>query len=164
MSYNRLEDTIKEIYTKLDVFHPRQLDIELIASRLGFSIAYIHGISKYIESIKTICIKKSLSREEQWQDFGHELCHALWHAGNQMSMPIDWRHYQEWQANSFSFEACVPRFLLEAELKENPTVHPINLISEKFGVTNEFAFERYLIHIRKMTQKQSDLLQVVTLY
>ena len=68
MTYNRLEDTIKSLYLSIDITHARRLDMEIIASRLGFSVAYIQGISKYIDSIKTIFIKESLSHQEQWQE------------------------------------------------------------------------------------------------
>lgn len=164
MTYNRLEDTIQKLYLKIDVTDVIHLDFELIATRLGFSVIYIKGISKYIASLHTFCLEESLTQQEQWQDFGHELCHAIWHAGHQLSMPIDWRLYQEWQANSFAYEACVPRYLLEHELAENTTVHPVALIAEKFGVTQEFALCRYWIHMRKMSQEQSNLFQNPDLY
>ena len=164
MTYNRLEDTIKKIYMGIGVADVRQLDMELIASRLGFTVIYIRGVSKYIDSMKTICLQDSLSPEEQWQDFGHELCHALWHAGNQLSMPINWRMFQEWQARSFAYEACVPRFLLEEELARNKTINPILLIHEKFGVSLKYAANRYMIHSRKMSQEQRELFQSVALY
>lgn len=164
MTYNRLEDTIKNVYLKIDVTDVLHLDFELIAARLGFSVMYIQGISKYIGSIKTFCIKKSLSPEEQWQDFGHELCHALWHAGSQLNMPIDWRLFQEWQAKSFAYEACIPRFLLEKELAKNPFTDPVVLIAEQFGVTSAFAEKRFLLHVSRMTQNEEALFRQPILY
>lgn len=157
MTYNRLEDTVKKVYLGIDVKDIRKLDAELIASRLGFSIVLINGISKYIDSHKTFYINRNLTQSEKWQCFGHELCHALWHAGNQMNMHIDWRLFQEWQAKSFAYEACIPRFLLEKELAENPLIHPVALIVEKFGVTYQFAEKRYTIHCNRKSQYQREL-------
>ncbi|WP_149865378.1 ImmA/IrrE family metallo-endopeptidase [Bacillus zhangzhouensis] len=37
--------------------------------------------------LELFLINTRLSPQEQWQDFGHELCHALRHEGNQLIMP-----------------------------------------------------------------------------
>lgn len=156
MTYRRLEDDIKRLYTRNGVTDTSKLNAELIAERLNYSIYYIDGISKYIDSHRTFYLSKHLSPQEKWQSFGHELCHAMWHAGSQMNMNRHYREYQEWQAKSFSYEACVPRFLLEKVLSENPLIHPVYLIAERFGVTYDFAETRYILHCMRMSQYETE--------
>lgn len=164
MTYIRLEDDIKNLYLKIGVDDVTKLDMELIAGELGFSIEYISGISKYIDSHKTFYINRYLPAEEKWQQFGHELCHAQYHAGNQMNMRKHWREFQEWQAKNFSYEACVPRFLLEKVLSENPTVDPVLLIEERFGVTFNFAETRFIIHCLRKAQYDNEMFRLVGIY
>ncbi|WP_411810215.1 ImmA/IrrE family metallo-endopeptidase [Bacillus altitudinis] len=48
-------------------------------------VEFLNISSRYYAG--TIIIDNRLSPQEQWQNFGHELCHALRHEGNQLIMP-----------------------------------------------------------------------------
>ena len=76
---------------------------------------------------------------EQWQDFGHELCHVLWHTGNQLVMPPLYRDYQEWKAFNFGMHVCVPTFMLDDMNFPRDFGGAVSLIQETFNVTYDFA-------------------------
>jgi hypothetical protein len=80
---------------------------------------------------------------EQWQSFAHEVAHIRYHIGNQLVLPVSFSTWQEWRANSFMLEFCVPRFLLEKCIKEQSDIHPIEMIVKNFNVTHEFALQRF---------------------
>lgn len=164
MTYNHLEDTIKKLYLKIGVIDPSELDAATIAERLNFSIYDINGICKYIDSHKTFYMSRNISPQLRWQNFGHELCHALWHAGSQLDMKIEWREYQEWKANNFAYEACVPRFMLEKVLEGNPLMNPVYLIMERFGVTYQFAETRYILYCVRKSQYENDMSRLARVY
>ncbi|WP_262499732.1 ImmA/IrrE family metallo-endopeptidase [Planococcus sp. ANT_H30] len=79
---------------------------------------------------------------EQWQEFGHELCHAPWHSGNQITMPIPYQVYQENKSNNFAQYACIPSFMLHNMTLPNNEKEAIWLIMETFGVEHWFAEKR----------------------
>lgn len=164
MTYIRLEDDVKNLYLKIGVDDVTKLDMEVIAYRKGYSIEYISGISKYIDSHKTFYINRYLTKEEKWQHFAHELGHATYHAGNQMTMDKHYREFQEWQAKNFAYEACVPRFILEKELSKNPHTDPVALIVDLFGVTYKFARTRFVIYCLRKAQYSNEMFRLVGVY
>lgn len=155
MQYNTtlLEDWIKDFYYKIDIYHPHQLDLLEIAARLGL---YIH-FEKFSSRIYNgeIIIDSRLSPEEQWQDFGHELCHLLRQEGNQLVLlKNSLLDIQEAKAENFALHFCVPTFML----LKNKIVNYCNIkdgisfVSDKFNVSAEFAHKR-LIHFRNQIQQ-----------
>jgi Zn-dependent peptidase ImmA (M78 family) len=78
----------------------------------------------------------------QWQEFGHELCHLLRHAGNQHTLPSFFLRMREWQANSFALHFCIPTFLLEELDLTDDKQSAIEIIAQTFGVEYDFAEER----------------------
>ncbi|WP_313891162.1 ImmA/IrrE family metallo-endopeptidase [Psychrobacillus sp.] len=152
-TYSLLEDFIKNLYQRIGIYHPHQLDIETIAASLGIPLNYYDGISTF--TFKQLFLNNRLTDEALWQDFGHEMCHALWHCGNQRFLPPSFVQLQEWKANNFMYEFCVPEFMLR-EYMNDRDIHPINLIIENFHVTPEFARIRYERYMMKLYQQQSD--------
>lgn len=76
------------------------------------------------------------------EDFGHELCHVLKHAGNHFQMNKLFRELQEFQANQFMYHFCVPTFmLLQMELPQWRS-QALATIAAVFRVTKEFADKR----------------------
>ncbi|OKL37034.1 ImmA/IrrE family metallo-endopeptidase [Domibacillus mangrovi] len=139
-----LEDFIQNLYTNIGIHHPQQLNLVEISTKLGIVIDYIDGISKCIEheQFSFIMLNQNLSPAVQWQEFAHELCHLLRHAGNQYTLPPFFLKMQEWQANSFALHFCVPTFMLEKlELTDHKQV-AISIIAQTFGVEYDFAEER----------------------
>lgn len=151
-----LEDWVKEFYNGLGIFHPHQLDFLDISNRLGFGVHFQDISSRYFRG--DIIIDKRLSPQEQWQDFAHELGHALRHGGNQLYMSKSFINLQENQAKTFMYHFCVPTFmLLNYEITNYYNIYDgISFVVEKFKVTDSFAEER-LIHFRnKINQAKSD--------
>jgi Zn-dependent peptidase ImmA (M78 family) len=141
---SHLEDFIESLYTKISITSPEQLDIELIARRLNIEVGYSHKKSMCAEigDIMMILLNENLSRVEQWQEFAHEVCHLLRHAGNQTELPFPFVQLQESQANSFALHFCIPTFMIEKlELTDHKQA-AIAEIAQTFGVEYSFAEER----------------------
>lgn len=152
-TYTLLEDFTYKVFENINVYNPHQLDIETIAGRLGMIVNYFDGSSTF--AFNQFFLDDRLTYAEQWQDFGHEMCHALFHSGNQRLLSPTFVQYQEWKANNFMYEFCVPQFMLR-KFMTNEEDHPINLIIENFHVTPEFARVRYEKYMMKLYQRQLD--------
>ena len=139
-SYTHLEDFIFNLYSNIDIFYWHQLNPDLIGNRLGLTIDYLPINSFHDENI--IILDSRLSDKEQWQDFGHELCHVILHTGNQLKTPPLFKEYKEWKANSFAEHACIPTFMLNRMKLPNSEESAIWMIQEKFGIEREFAQKR----------------------
>ncbi|MFJ8099349.1 ImmA/IrrE family metallo-endopeptidase [Lysinibacillus sp. NPDC096212] len=145
MSYKtHTEDFIENLYTRLGIFSPYQLDFREIAYRLDIQLYYWKNPSQalFLKGKVYIFLNEDLNEQEMWQDFCHELCHALWHSGSQKKMPYSWIEYQEWKADNFMLHACVPTFMLnklELPFNEEKAIH---LICEQFKVEEDVAYKR----------------------
>ncbi|WP_203363688.1 ImmA/IrrE family metallo-endopeptidase [Bacillus sp. REN10] len=139
-----LEDYIFSLYQSIHIYKPDQLDMKVIAKRLGIDIEYINNSSKtLLGSLETlILIDQRLPPEKQWQDFGHELGHLLRHCGSQLTLPPPFIKMQEWQANNFMYHFCVPSFMLEKLSFPWRKKEVIAVIAHTFNVDIEFATER----------------------
>lgn len=139
-TYTHSEDYITQLLRRIDIHHPRQLNIETIAPRLGLEVHQFPHEPLYIAG--NVFLDARSTQERQWQDFGHELCHALWHAGDQALIPLTMRELQEWKANSFAQQFCIPTFMLESIKLPDNDYKAVWLIQETFGVEYEFAEKR----------------------
>ena len=151
--YTHLEDYIKKIYTSIGINKPEQLKRYSIASELGITLYTFNGASEgvYSNGRQYIFLNRNLTSEEQWQEFGHELCHVLRHAGNQKKMSRLFIEYQEWQADNFALHFCVPTFMLRAMSLPRDRKQAIWEIQMAFNVTYEFA----KIRLEKFSQKHA---------
>lgn len=141
MNYSHLEDFIKEFYFKMNITTPPLLDFREIAKNLGIKVFYWSETSQalYANYLPYIFLDESLTQQQQWQDFCHELAHVLLHTGDQFYMYPLFREYQEYKANNFMYHACVPSFMLE-ELE--PTELTVENVQWLFNVEYDFAFKR----------------------
>jgi len=153
-TFSTLEAFIKKFYQDIGIYHPHQLDIESIAGRIGKNVNYYEGSSMY--AFNQFFLNQDLIDSKLWEDFGHEMCHALWHSGNQRLLFPSFIQYQEWRANNFMYEFCVPEFMLRKFMSE-PEDHPINIIIENFRVSPEFARIRYERYMMKLYHQQLDV-------
>lgn len=144
-----LEDWIKDFYYDIGIFHPHQLDFIEIAYRLGMVVSF-ENMSSRIYKEKVI-IDERLPPREQWEDFGHELCHSLRHYGNQMIMSEDFLQLQEFQAHYFSLHFCIPTFMLQKLKFPYTRGQAIYLIAETFKVTYLFAKKRLEMYESKIS-------------
>ncbi|CAM5248283.1 ImmA/IrrE family metallo-endopeptidase OS=Lysinibacillus sphaericus OX=1421 GN=LS41612_10585 PE=4 SV=1 [Lysinibacillus sphaericus] len=79
MNYSHLEDFIKEFYFKMNIITPPLLDFREIAKNLGIKVFYWSETSQalYANDLPYIFLDESLTQQQQWQDFCHELAHVL---------------------------------------------------------------------------------------
>ncbi|WP_338712106.1 ImmA/IrrE family metallo-endopeptidase [Bacillus pumilus] len=134
-----LDDWIEAFYHQINIKNPSELDLLDIAYRSNLKVEFLNISSRYYAG--TIIIDNRLSPQEQWQDFGHELCHALRHEGNQLIMPPLFRELQEMQAKRFAYKFCIPTFMLK-NIKFTPENYLIKDISTIFRVTQPFVVNR----------------------
>lgn len=139
-----LEDWIKGLYESMGIFEPSQINLIEIAARLNVWVHYVCAGSRAVDrkGLYSMLIDKRLSPEEQWEDFGHELCHILRQAGNQLNMPHSFKEFQETKANNFAMHFCVPSFMLSKLEIPNYRSTAIELIASTFHVTTSFAKKR----------------------
>ncbi|AGK51993.1 ImmA/IrrE family metallo-endopeptidase [Bacillus sp. 1NLA3E] len=144
-----LEDWIEDFYFKLEIYHPHQLDLLDISFRMGLSLIFKDISSRFYH--KEVIIDERLSSQEQWQEFGHELCHALRHNGNQLIMSESFIELQEHQANNFMYHFCIPTFMLMNIEFPRTKGQTINLIADTFNVTIDFAKKRLEMFENRVT-------------
>lgn len=153
-TYTHLEDFIQEVFRKLNISSPSELNPYFIADSLGIGLYPISTESQAIqfEGKQYIFLNNRLTSHERFEMFAHELGHILLHTGNQKHMQKDYRSYQEWKADLFALHFCVPTFMLQ-EL----TVHQLDpqKISRAFGVTYDFACKRLTLYRQRIFQQQS---------
>ncbi|WP_248930126.1 ImmA/IrrE family metallo-endopeptidase [Paenibacillus hamazuiensis] len=146
-----LEETVSGMLQHLGITQPEQLEPEVIADKLDIWVHYAEMSSRALErgGMGSIILDSRLSREEQMEDFAHELCHILLHAGNQLVMPIDFIRLQEAKADQFAMHLCVPTFMLLAlELPEHKTEAAASIASI-FRVRPAFALRRLEHFVRQ---------------
>lgn len=133
-----LEKNVKNIYKKIGVREPG-ICIEVLAEKLGVELIY--GRSSFCVN-GIICIDSRLSKQKAREVFAHELCHSLFHVGNQLNMHELFREYQEFKAENFAMHFCIPTFmLLNMELPQYIS-EAVEFVADEFGVTNELALKR----------------------
>lgn len=91
-----LEEDIKRLYAQLQISGPAYREMQRIASEFRVWVHYEETGSMMIQhqGLYSIILNRSLSPEEQWQDFAHELCHVLKHTGNHFKMNKLFRELQ----------------------------------------------------------------------
>lgn len=149
--YSYLEEAIRKIYYHLGISTPGQIDEYVIAEKLGVEILFYDESSEALshEGIHRIFLNEYLTKQQKWQDFSHELCHVLRHAGYQFDMPFLFRELQEWQADSFMYHFCVPTFMLvQLEMPQHMN-EATWMIAEVFNVEVEFARKRLDMWLNK---------------
>ncbi|AQU79768.1 ImmA/IrrE family metallo-endopeptidase [Planococcus faecalis] len=147
-TYNASEDYLNNFYRSIGIHSPHQLDLEEIAYRNGLSVLYLPTESMNVKN--AIVLDERVTTAEQWQDFGHELCHALWHSGNQITMPMPYQVYQENKSNNFAQYACIPSFMLHNMTLPNNEKEAVCLLMETFGVEHWFAEKRLRQYIQNL--------------
>lgn len=144
--YTHIEEYVTNLYNYLSINNPEQIDIDVIAAKLGVNIFY--GSASFIIN-NNIFIQKS-SKQKEWQTFAHEICHYLRHCGNQLNMGKLFVNFQEYQANYFAYHFCVPTFMLD-KLKE----FTVYMIMDLFNVEYKFALRRLEMYQNKVIMQQT---------
>ncbi|GGE58333.1 ImmA/IrrE family metallo-endopeptidase [Priestia taiwanensis] len=158
----QLEDYIQNLYHSLGIFVPEQMNIMKVTQKLNIWIYFAPMGSCAIErnGLASIVIDNRQPPQEQFEDFGHELAHLLYHAGNQLHMPKMFLDYQEAKAQSFAMHFCIPTFMLQKLSLPYSRLEAIYLISTTFNVTPELA-EKRLEHYeqRILTSRFHDIVR-----
>lgn len=139
---SHLEDWITDMYKQININHPDQIDIDLIAEFFNVTVFYKQMNSSFcvIGDISMVTVNEFKSYKEQKEDFFHELCHVLRHEGHQGKMPKMFMDLQEWDADRFATVAQVPPHMFEHINFESLTL--IQDVTETFNVTVDTATER----------------------
>lgn len=136
------------MYVKLSIHTPTDINITSLSYHFTIFIHYkpmparfdIHG--RY----KGIVLDSRCALEDQREQFLHELCHILRHAGHQTMMPEAFRELQEWDAEKFVMYAALPySMLINYDFNDE---HLIQHLMDDFKVTEELCVKR-LEHMRK---------------
>lgn len=139
-----LEQWIQDLYLRLKITEPSQLNIVDLAARLNVWIYFRSMTSKALEidGHFSINIDSRLNQREQYEEFLHELCHLLRHSGNQSNMPELFSVKQEQEAQHFILYAAIPySMFIQLELPE--MLQDIaEVLVQEFGVTQELAIKR----------------------
>lgn len=134
------DETVTTLYRMLGINQPSQLSPDNIAYNLGIELVYAPVSSVRIN--RRIYLDSRISAEEQRQQFGHELCHVLWHPDNQLCLPRAFIDMQERQADNFALHACMPTDMVLGEPLPSTESEAAGVLSEAFKVTPEFALKR----------------------
>lgn len=150
-STSHTEDFVKELYTKIGILEPQQLQFQFIASRLGINVFYWPEPSQalFLKDYAYIFLNENVTDQKKWQEFCHELGHVLLHAGNQCQISPSFREYQESKANHFMYHACVPFFMLDELQINDYTNESVLLVQQQFNVEKEFAVHRLTQYLNK---------------
>jgi Zn-dependent peptidase ImmA (M78 family) len=146
-----LESYTKDLYREIGITTPLQLDMITIAVKLNIWLHFEEVDSCAIEreNLCSIIINRTLPFPNQWEEFGHELCHVLRQFGNQYYMPKAFRELQEAKAENFALHFCVPTFmLLHYEIANYYNDDGVQFVMGTFNVTKHFAIKR-LEHFKK---------------
>jgi Zn-dependent peptidase ImmA (M78 family) len=138
------EQWTEQLWSKAGIRSVSQLNIDEVASRLDVWVHYMDETSRALEylGMRSILIDKRLSGREQWEEFLHELCHVLRHAGNQTLMPKSFCEGQEAEANRFVLYAAIPASMLKDLMLPNHLEEAVDMLAERFCVTLSLARRR----------------------
>jgi Zn-dependent peptidase ImmA (M78 family) len=139
-----LEEYIEALYKKVGVEELGHLSLSEIGMRLGIKVKEHSESSTCLQigSVSFILLNRELTEQQKRQEFAHELCHFLRHAGNQTDLSFPFVQLQEWQANTFALHFCIPTFMIEKlDLTDHKQAASAE-IAQTFGVEYDFAEER----------------------
>ncbi|MCR8645558.1 ImmA/IrrE family metallo-endopeptidase [Paenibacillus sp. N1-5-1-14] len=139
-----LEHWVEDMYKRIHITQPSQLDILEIAQRLNIWVYFMEMGSQAIDrnGVYSICVDRRITPQEQWEDFLHELCHVLRHSGNQVEMSEDFMDKQELEANTFQLYAAIPYSMFRQLELPQTQQEIIDLIATEFRVTHALAQRR----------------------
>ncbi|MBC6971941.1 ImmA/IrrE family metallo-endopeptidase [Bacillus sp. Xin] len=142
----QIEDYIKNLYHSLSIFIPEQIDMITITQKLNIWLHFAPFGSRAIcrNNLPSIIIDNRNMAYQQWEDFGHELCHILFHVGNQLYIPKLFLDYQGAKANNFKLHFCIPTFMLRTLTLPETRKESIYLIAKTFNVSFHTAEQRLL--------------------
>lgn len=163
-SITRMDEYVDNLYQNIGIVCTDDLRMDIISEKLGIELVFFQNDCQSViyQKKKYIFIDERLPKELQWQRYTHELCHSLWHYGNQSNMVNTKFHtfmaYQEVKAEYFSLTACMPAFLMkQLDLSKDPRLLQAE-VQELFRVTNYYA-EKRLMKLREKIFYNNDYMR-----
>lgn len=156
---NNTESYIYYLCKSINVLSYDQLSINNISKVFNFEVLYWEYSSElvYFKNKYKMFINERLTPQQQWRDFGHEMCHFCWHGGAQKYLHDMYIEYQEHKADYFMYHFCVPSFMLQ-QLK-GVTAYDIMYL---FNVEFDFALRRlemYRNNLLKIAESNASYLR-----
>src|SRR5690625_3357272 len=148
---NRTELYVKRLYKNINIYHPYQIMIDTISKRLNLTVIYWTFSSEITvySGIYKIFIKENQSKQQQWQDFVHEMYHYYHDHDVYDRLHESYAQHGEAKAYYFAYHFCIPTFMLN-DFKEIT----INVIANYLNVEYEFAIRRFEMYQSKILSKR----------
>ena len=138
--------TARQLITKLQIRHPREIDVELIANEHGILVrrlALQHEEGRLLRAPQCgiINVADDAYRSHKWRFvIAHEIGHFLRHADHdnfEACTRGDLSNYtgtgRETEANDFASELLMPQFLFEKACDRNrPSLREVSDVAEEF--------------------------------
>lgn len=137
-----IETRLNNIYFLNHVYLPHDLNIRNLSCIFDILLLLNEGPSAAynIRGIKSIVIDNRLPEYQQNEIFFHEMCHLIFHAGNQHNVNDSFLFFQEGQADTFALYAALPYFMLQQFDLADPNI--IEKLSEQFLLSYAFVAKR----------------------
>lgn len=100
-----MESQIVEMYRKNHIRSPQDISMEMFAEEASIWMHYAAVRTTYHvhdNGMYSIIIDDRVPEQQQRIELAHELGHVLFHSGNQMTMRVEQREKQEWEADRFA--------------------------------------------------------------
>ena len=126
-------------YQSLKVNEPSLLSERTVVEHLNIELVYWRNTSAFTKynSKYFMFINENLNKQQQWQDFGHEMSHYFFDETNYSLLNETYAEYGETKADYFAYHFCVPTFMLY-----NLKGVDVYDVMELFNVEFEFALRR----------------------
>jgi len=107
-------------------------DIDLELGEVSLALNY--------NGYKMITLNKKKDEKQRQYEFFHELSHLLNHCGNQDKLPINFRYFQENQADTLALYFAIPYHMLKfLNLQSNEVIREA---SEMFMLPDSIVYKR----------------------
>lgn len=137
-----LEDLITQWYKTHNFIKPTDLSIYNIGFENQIFVKSSPTQASYMRvgKFQEIVLDSRLPNINQREQFFHELCHALRHAGRQLIMPEDFYDLQERDARHFTLYASLPYHMIKEYTLSIPEI--IDIWSQDFHIPADICQER----------------------
>ncbi|MED1533916.1 ImmA/IrrE family metallo-endopeptidase [Bacillus altitudinis] len=149
---SHLEDWIERFLRGKQITSPSDLEIIELCRKMNIFIVQ-HEKRTCMTEICGVYVISIDSRSDPFQqrcELAHELWHILIEGGNNAVMPLQWKQYQEYKANYFSYHFCIPTFMLKNLNLPADQNKAALLVADIFKVTCEFAKRRLGLYYNKI--------------
>lgn len=143
-----MEQVISNHYKSNNFINPEDLDIIRIAESFEIDLRFDNCRSCSDNEDKIIIINNREPLIKSRMIFFHELCHVLFHYGDQRKMPLLFKDAQENDAENFLLYAAMPFFMINRIQLPSSRIEMIQTLAATFRVPLTLA-EKRLDQIRR---------------